>query len=132
MSRARAKSINQPESCGMKSFVPKLALRTALVLICVSLFGLTSVVARGQGYLTSTGQPSFAAPEPVELGFTDTSNGNLHLDIPMTVLPQRGSGQGLTMHFIYDSSIWNVWGPPGNAAWMAATPGVSSQVLIGG
>jgi RHS repeat-associated protein len=110
----------------------KLVLRTLLILICMVLLGTASRVARGQGYLTSTGQPSFAAPEPVELGFTDTSNGNLHLDIPMVVLPQRGSGQGLTMHFIYDSSIWNVWGPPGNASWMAATPGVSASALVGG
>jgi hypothetical protein len=62
--------------------------------------------AAAQNYLTSTGSPSFSAPEPVELGFVDASNGNLHLSIPLGSYPQRGNGQAQPITLEYDSNIW--------------------------
>ncbi len=106
--------------------------KATLILVGIVLFGLTSGTARGQGYLTSTGQPSFAAPEPVDLGFTDTANGNLHLDITLASLPQRANGQPLPIHFTYDSSIWNIAGAGLSEYWNAYTPGVNGSVFMDG
>jgi len=66
-------------------------------------------VAEAQNYLTAGGTPTFAAPEPVELGFTDTANGGLHLEFPLGSFPQRGSKVPLTMKLMYDSNAqWYV------------------------
>lgn len=59
-----------------------------------------------QSYLTSTGSPNFAAPEPVELGSVDAANGNLHLSIPLGSYPQRGTNQPQAITLEYDSNIW--------------------------
>lgn len=42
---------------------------------------------RAQTYLQQTGAPTFATVEPVELGFVDASNGNLHIEIPSSRRP---------------------------------------------
>ncbi len=42
---------------------------------------------------------------PVQNGYVDLANGDLHLDIPLASLPQRGGGQ-LRVALIYDSAIW--------------------------
>ena len=60
--------------CASRRFVVSIG-----VVFVVALFTRT---VPGQSYLTSTGQPSFGAPVPVELGFVDASTGNLHLSIP--------------------------------------------------
>src|SRR5436309_1811256 len=65
------------------------------VAICSLLF-LTFVLAGSGGaqtppnYVYSTGSPTFATSEPVENGFLDLSNGNLHVEIPLGSFPQRG------------------------------------------
>lgn len=82
----------------LSRLVPAVA---ALIILVGS-----SHVAEGQNYLTSTGTPSFAAPEPVELGIVDTSNGGLHLSIPLGSYSQRGTGQPQAISLEYDSNIW--------------------------
>ena len=52
--------------------------RLLLAIAFLFLGGISSA----QNYLTSTGTPAFAAPEPAEYGFVDASNGNLHLELP--------------------------------------------------
>jgi RHS repeat-associated protein len=74
-------------------------------------------LAFGQSYQTSTGSPSFAAPEPVELGFVDASNGNLHLSIPLGSYSQRGASQPQAITFEYDSSLWTPQVEGGTLAW---------------
>jgi len=65
-------------------------------------------------YTTAAGTPTFTTAIPVEMGFVNAANGNLHLEIPLASFPQRGS---LTYNarLIYDSSIWTVnggaWSP---------------------
>jgi RHS repeat-associated protein len=78
----------------------------AAVITVLFLAGALARPAGAQSYLTSTGTPSFAAPEPVELGSIDASNGNLHLSIPLGSYPQRGTSQPETISLEYDSSIW--------------------------
>ncbi|HKV28028.1 MAG TPA: hypothetical protein VJN90_07130, partial [Candidatus Acidoferrales bacterium] len=68
-----------------------------------------SGVAQAQSYGTASGMPAFVAPEPVELGFTDSANGNLHLEMPFGSYPQRGSKQPLNVKYVYDSSaVWTI------------------------
>jgi RHS repeat-associated protein len=56
-------------------------------------------------YLERIGRPDFAVIDPVEAGFVNISNGNLHLEIPMASLPQRG-GVPFTVKLTYDSRIY--------------------------
>ncbi|MGB7667989.1 MAG: hypothetical protein WBL66_12095, partial [Candidatus Acidiferrales bacterium] len=65
--------------------------------------------AHAQSYGTASGMPPFVAPEPVELGFADVSNGNLHMEISLGSYPQRASKQPLDVKLVYDSnSIWTI------------------------
>jgi YD repeat-containing protein len=58
-----------------------------------------------QSYLNDTGSTSYGIDIPVENGFINLSNGNLHLEFPFASHPQRG---GLTLNesLVYDSRIW--------------------------
>ncbi|HKW76566.1 MAG TPA: hypothetical protein VJN64_13640 [Terriglobales bacterium] len=91
------------------SFLRLLALFT---LALASAIGAS--VANAQSYLNATGSPTFTTAMPVEMGFVNVANGNLHLEIPLASFPQRGS-----LHYnarlVYDSSIWKVSG----GAWQA-------------
>jgi hypothetical protein len=60
-----------------------------------------------QTYLNATGAPTFSVPASVELGYVNLSNGNLHLNVPFGVFPQRGA-IGFSAGMIYDSRIWQV------------------------
>src|SRR5882724_312828 len=83
------------------------AMKAIFLLILCGLLGhVTSVYA--QSYSTATGIPAFAAPEPVEMGFADASNGRVHLAIPLGSYPQRSNGQAEQVSLIYDSNIWTV------------------------
>ncbi|HXJ44786.1 MAG TPA: hypothetical protein VNH18_36200, partial [Bryobacteraceae bacterium] len=89
-----------------------------LAAVITVIFALTGRGASAQNYLTSTGSPNFSAPEPVELGFADTANGNLHLAIHLGSYAQRGSSKPEEVNLIYDSNIWSVnaysqWVPSG-------------------
>ena len=84
----------------------KTLSQMALFFAAVSLLVAGADCAAAQNYLTSTGSPSFSAPEPVELGFVDTASGNLHLSIPLGSYPQRGAGQPEAITLEYDSNIW--------------------------
>src|SRR5947209_8287355 len=73
-----------------------------------------SAASAAQSYIYATGSPSFSTLEPVELGFIDVANGNLHLEIPLASPPQRGSLVA-SEKLVYDSRIWSpvnsVWSP---------------------
>ena len=58
------------------------------------------------GPFDSIGIPTYTATLPVENGFIKTSNGALHLEIPLGVsVPQRG-GHQFKAALVYDSNIW--------------------------
>jgi RHS repeat-associated protein len=78
----------------------------AQLILCGLLGNVSLVVA--QSYSTATGVPSFAAPEPVEMGFADAANGRLHLTVHLGSYPQRGSGQAEEVSLVYDSNIWQI------------------------
>src|SRR5579871_3643472 len=87
----------------------------SLRIICIALVMafVTSPEASAQ-YTTSTGTPTFTTALPVEMGFTNVSNGNLHLEIPIGSFAQRGSLK-YNARLVYDSLIWkidtNAWKP---------------------
>src|SRR5258706_5914639 len=82
--------------------ISQLALRVfALVFFCQ----IESLPANAQDYLLQTGVPPFTVESPVEFGFVNLANGNLHLEIPLDSFPQRG-GHPLSAAFFYDSRFW--------------------------
>lgn len=90
-------------------FRPFDLVKKTRVLLGVCLVMLTMHTTHAQSYGTASGMPPFVAPEPVDLGFTDAANGNLHLEISLGSYPQRASKQPLDIKYIYDSnSIWTV------------------------
>ncbi|HKW18904.1 MAG TPA: RHS repeat-associated core domain-containing protein [Terriglobales bacterium] len=72
-----------------------------------------------QGYLSSTGEPSFAVPQPAEMGTVDGLAGNLHLSIPMGSYPQRG-GNTFDLKIDYDSHLWSTQPSGLSTAWYPA------------
>lgn len=84
-------------------------VRMLRMLPVLFVFG-TALTSFGQAqpnpnYLLQTGSPTFTAAEPVEVGFVNVANGNLHLEIPLVSAPQRGR-LGFTAKLVYDSRIW--------------------------
>ena len=97
----------------------KQANQLKRVLMVFSFLTLASTllpsVARGQSYVYQVGTPTFTTALPVENGFVNMANGDLHLEIPLGDFPQRG-GRSLSPRLVYDSRIWLLYsGPP--AAW---------------
>jgi RHS repeat-associated protein len=108
-----------------------LTLASLLFLLCADV-----QVSTAQSYLTATGSPTFSAPEPVEYGFTETANGNLHLEFPLGSFPERGSKEPYRLRLLYDSHIWGtvyngsgqVWSPIlGGWGYATATSGLLSE-----
>ncbi len=100
--------------------VRQLISLLAVLCIVAALCGL----AGAQNYLTSIGQTSFTAPEPAELGFVETANGNLHLEIPLGSFRQRGSSQPLEVKLTYDSNMWQTYiNAFGSAQWAPSIKG---------
>jgi len=76
-----------------------------LGLVAVFVCSLLALPLRAQNYLGQTGAPTFTTALPVELGFLNAANGNLHLTVPLGSFPQRGRAQYVA-GLVYDSSIW--------------------------
>ena len=82
--------------------------RVALVsMVIAALLGPWNIVALAQNYLTNAGAP-YTAPDPTEIGFVETANGSLHIEIPLGSFPQRGSAPPLTIKAVYDSNIFRI------------------------
>jgi RHS repeat-associated protein len=100
------------DSCGSKGSAPLLAA------LALSVLTFWASPARAQSYLTQTGTPAFTTAQPVELGFINLGNGNLHLTIPLGSFPQRGARPFTTL-LVYDSRIWQTAG----ATWQPTNAG---------
>src|SRR5258708_7299305 len=97
----------------MEVFV-QFAKRIYRVFLFLSISFAVSGAAFAQGYLTQIGVPAFTTALPVEQGFINVPNGNLHLQIEFGSFPERGS-RPLVAGLVYDSRIWynagGVWQP---------------------
>jgi len=84
-------------------------------ILFASAFFLSLVVSARLCKAQEAGFRPWVAPEPVEMGFVENANGNLHLEIPLGSYPQRGTKNPVTYRYTYDSDIWllnpiqNVW-----------------------
>jgi len=86
--------------------------------VMCGLLGLTASKAQAQSYISASGTPTFVAPEPVEQGFTDDANGNLHLEFAFGSYPQRANNQPLAVRYVYDSNmIWNIGCGQAGCSW---------------
>lgn len=99
--------------------------RLLLQILVLGIVTSTCISARAQDYINGTGAPTFTTSLPVELGFVNVSNGNLHLEIPIASPAQRGP-LAVNERLVYDSRIWSivdngtskVWQPnTQNGAW---------------
>jgi RHS repeat-associated protein len=103
-----------PERLRVANSLCRVGVLCTFVVLALA-FGATVAVAQSSGdYSLQVGSPQFATVEPVELGFVNAANGDLHLEIPLVSLPGRGT-LGFTAKLVYDSRIWEasagVWHP---------------------
>src|SRR5690242_7776836 len=91
--------------------------RWTLGCILIAFAALRSALCQ-ENYLFRIGRPEFSSEQKVELGVINIPNGNLHLEIPLFSLPQRG-GPDIVGSFVYDSHIWRIWnqGYPAGDIW---------------
>lgn len=90
----------------------RFASGSRFVFLLVWLLGGSVLPMSAQTYLQNVGVPSFTTQIPVESGFINAVNGNLHLEIPLGAFPQRGEGKE-NVALVYDSAIWS----PFNSQW---------------
>jgi RHS repeat-associated protein len=81
-------------------------LRSVLILAVIITSALSSMMF-AQDYIYATGNPTFGVNIPLENGFIDVSNGEVHLEITLAAHAQRGSLQ-LSEQLVYDSRIWKI------------------------
>ncbi len=82
------------------------------VLLAMPLYAL------GQDYVYQTGSPTFSTQIPVEHGFINVNNGDVHLELPIANTPQRGGVLTANARLIYDSRIWKITQDmSGNYSW---------------
>src|SRR5207248_5875610 len=78
-----------------------------VILFCTILISLMPKRAEAQDYIYSIGLPPFTTALPVESGFINLSNGNLHIEIPLASQTQRGT-LSLNERLVYDSRVWTI------------------------
>lgn len=84
--------------------------RTLFILLVMIPLGNVSVVtcAYAQNdYIYGTGNPKWGVDIPIEDGFINVANGNVHIEIPIASEPQRGN-MLYTESLVYDSRIWQI------------------------
>src|ERR1700734_1857653 len=87
-----------------------LGMSVVLIALC------WPTVAIGQGYLQGFGQQAWSVPSPVVGGYVDVTNGNLHLEIPIASIAERGRIP-FVAKLVYDSHIWTEVSGSGSTSW---------------
>lgn len=100
------------ERCDGENRMFQAAIRPrAFELLLPAFIGLLALLlparahAQSLYYLQNGGRPTFNTPAPVEKGFIDLANGDLHLEIPLASPAQRGS-MTTNARMVYDGRIW--------------------------
>jgi RHS repeat-associated protein len=90
----------------------------SFAFIYLALAGTAALSQNSQSYLNDLGSTSYGVNIPVENGFINISNGNLHLEFPLATHPQRGA-LSLSEKIVYDSRIWmfSPFGTNGSYHW---------------
>jgi RHS repeat-associated protein len=92
----------------------------SIVIIAVLSQLPTLTRARAQDYFSQGGKPTSATVDPVDSGFINIANGNLHLQVGLPAASQRGSYKSPPFIYTYD----------GNPGWVI-TPGGSGGTCGG-
>lgn len=102
--------------------------RICLLIAAALLFvlGPASRVVRAQAYMSVPGDRVPIAPDLVELGYFESAQGSLHLEIPLGTFPQRANVKPINYRLAYDSTIWTIKPGPPNPVW--SPTGVFSSV----
>jgi RHS repeat-associated protein len=108
----RANELPASQSVGEKWWVSVCRLLFLAACLVLGTTQTTTAQTSVYGY----GPYVNSVPLPVENGFVDAVNGNLHLEIPITTLPERGSVP-FVAKFEYDSHIWQQVAPTGPISW---------------
>jgi hypothetical protein len=90
----------------MSSTNLKAALLTTVILVLLC-GPLTGHAQYSHDFASMIGEPSHAHMLPVRFGMVNLENGNLHLEIPLYSLPERG-GSSYDVKLIYDSYNWEL------------------------
>ena len=77
-----------------------------LVIPLIAAIAVTHAAAQNT-YLYGTGNPTWGVNIPIENGFINVANGNVHIEIPIGSESQRGS-LPLTESLVYDSRMWQI------------------------
>ena len=106
---------------------------SAILCLILSLWTATS---HGQDYLYATGSPAFSTQMPIDHGFVQINNGEIHLEIPIALTKQRGDFT-LAERFVYDSRIWKLVANGSSYTWApsnvpGATGGWTFRTGLGG
>lgn len=81
--------------------------KIAVALLCLAFVLSATKQLRAQNYVYATGNPTFSTQIPIENGFINVNNGEIHIEIPLAQNAQRGKVQ-LDERLIYDSRIWKI------------------------
>ncbi|MGH9327590.1 MAG: hypothetical protein ACRD2B_13030 [Terriglobia bacterium] len=93
--------------------------RLLLLFLLSAAFLLLAARAQSLYYAQAAGRPAFNTPESVEMGFTNLSNGDLHLEFPRASPSQRGAPTA-NVRLIYDSRIWEIVDNGTSQSWQPA------------
>ena len=81
--------------------------RLASLVVFVCCFTAPALYAQ-QSFMDEPGIPAFTTAFPVEHGFINLANGNLHLEFPIASYAQRGNSKALHARLVYDSRFWTI------------------------
>jgi len=81
--------------------------RPAFFLPLIISFVIAQPYLFAQNYLYGIGNQTWGINIPIENGFINVANGEVHIEIPLATLPQRGS-LPLDERLVYDSRIWQI------------------------
>jgi hypothetical protein len=90
--------------------------------VCLLSLTLVPLPARGQAaydYSLQGGEPAFSTNDPFPGGFVNIANGNVHLEIPLINIPQRGKLQAW-QKLIFDNKKWYPFTFEGTTTWTAS------------
>lgn len=105
-----------------------------LLVLIVLLFCFVTLPLNGQqSFMDEPGIPAFTTAFPVDHGFINLANGNLHLEIPIAAYAQRGNPKALNTRLVYDSRLWMVRTDPVTQArsWAPSVPSIGVGVFGG-
>src|SRR5258708_17690151 len=112
-----------------RSSTARVPLTCLVALYCAAVAVFLASPVSAQDYTQQIGSPTFSSMEPVELGFVNAGNGNLHMEISLASFPQRAR-RPLSYSLVYDSRLWlysaSYWVLTSNAASLGGWRFVSS------